>query len=87
MNIHRFINWFLALAIVGLYAAMSLLDGPSIYSYEMKASEDLQNAINSVAAEARFAMAAAKICGNGAYRQTDGGALVCINRKTRKESM
>ena len=71
--------------------AIALMLGSSFHlddhGHEMRASADLQDAIKSGAIDARFARAAAAMCGNGAYRVSDDNAVVCINRKTRKEAL
>jgi len=76
-------NWLLALAIVALYATMQHLDGPSDAQAQWDQSAALQDAIKTEAQQARFAGAAAQICGNAAWSQDADGALHCHVRKPR----
>lgn len=76
-------NWAAALAIVAIYAGMQCLDGPSDQATQAAQEADLQAAIKTEAAQARFAGAAAQICGNAGYSQDADGAVVCHVRKPR----
>ena len=76
------INWLLALAIVALFSLMQHLDaiGPSDHSTEINQAQDLQAAIKNEAAQARFAGAAAEICGDSDWSQEPDGTLHCHSR-------
>lgn len=47
---HRLINWALALAVVVIYAAVQMLDGPSDLQTEAAVAADVQDAIQTAQA-------------------------------------
>jgi hypothetical protein len=71
------VNIALAAAIVALYATMQQLD-------EQPAADTLatQDAIQTEAARARFARAAAQSCGNADWVEVDATTVRCLPRKT-----
>lgn len=79
---HRLVNITLALAIVALYAAMQQLDGMPDGRAEFAQSAATQDAIQSEAARARFARAAAQSCGNADWVEVDATTVRCLPRKT-----
>lgn len=87
------INWAAALLIVAIYAAMQTMDlGPSDHAAQQAQEQDLQAAIVFEAQEARFAGAAARICGdNAGWVLVDGGNTIqCITKRghrTQKVSL
>ena len=83
MNTTTLTNWALALAIVALYAGMQQLDGPSDAQAQWDQSAAMHDAIKTEAHTARFAGAAAQMCGNGSWSQDADGAVVCQVRKPR----
>lgn len=85
MTTHRAINWGLALIISVLLGSLYRLDGPTDHNIEMAQAADLQAAIQAEAAEARFAKAAAALCGpNAGYALLPDGAMQCYTHKGRK---
>ena len=83
MTLHRAINWAIVAAIIALYALMAHLDGPSDHHTEMAQAQDLQDAINSEAAQARFVRAAGQLCVNSGWKIQPDGSVVCVPRKVR----
>lgn len=75
------INCALALGIVGIYAAMQQLDGPTDHRAEWAQSTAAQDAIKSEAARARFERAAGQMCGNAGYTEVDATTIRCTPRK------
>jgi hypothetical protein len=85
MTAHRLINWLLALAIIAVYVAMQYIDGPTDHSAEQAQAASLADAIKTEAADARFARAAAVLCGPNAAAQDLGNSQVqCRTHKGRK---
>lgn len=81
---HRALNAILVSIILGLYALMAYLDGPTDHSNEMAQAADLQAAIKAEAALNRFERAAASLCGNAELLALDAdGAVHCKVRKPR----
>ena len=79
---HRAINAILLTVILGLYALMAYLDGPTDHHTEMAQAADLQAAIKAEAAEARFAHAVAALCGeNAAARRIDNTTVQCMTKR------
>lgn len=81
------VNWAAALLIVAIYAAMQTLDiGPSDHATDINQAQDLQDAIKSEAAKARFAGAASQICGENAgwTLVDDGRAIQCTTKRGRR---
>jgi len=74
-------SWALALLIIGIYAAMQHLDGPADHRAEWAASAAAQDAIKNEATRARFAKAAAQVCGNADFVEVDATTIECIPRK------
>ena len=82
---HRLINWLLALAIIVTYVAMQYIDGPADHSAEQAQAASLADAIKSEAADARFARAAASLCGaNAAAQDLGNGVVQCRTHQGRK---
>lgn len=75
------INCALALGIVGIYAYMQKLDGPTDHRAEWAQSTAAQDAIKTEAARARFERAAGQICGNADYVALDEKTVQCVPRK------
>ena len=73
--------WLAAACIAMLIGAAIHLDGPSDAQAEWDQPTALQDAIKSEAAQARFARAAATICGNAPYAVQPDGAVRCVPRK------
>ncbi len=91
MTSHRALN--IALAIVGalvigaMLSAAHLLDGPDDAQAERDQATALLDAQRQAQREARQERAAAQLCarlrGEAAYRWTDAGELVCLDRQGR----
>ena len=90
INITLTIAWALAFAFVLGWVGPEL-DGPSDHSTEIATAADLQDAIKAEAKRARFARAAAQICGeNAGWTLTPDNALQCTTKrghKTQKVSL
>lgn len=86
MTTNRLTNWLLAAIICLLLGATWHLDGPSDARAEWDQSTALQDAIKSEAAQARFARAAAQMCGNADWAQDATGAVHCQVRQLRTRS-
>lgn len=86
MSAHRIINWLLALTVVGIYAAMSYIDGPSDHSAEQAQAQSLADAQRTEAAAERFAKAAATLCGseNATARHLEDGSIQCLTKRGHK---
>ena len=87
MTTHRLTNWLLALAITAIFFALcAYTDAPSEHSTEMAQAQDLQAAIKTEAAQARFARAASTICGENAgwYLVDDDRTIQCTTKRGHK---
>ena len=74
--------WLAAACIAMILGAAIHLDGePTDAQAEWDQSTALQDAIKTEAAHARFAGAAATICGNAPYAVQPDGAVRCVPRK------
>lgn len=84
-------NWALAAALALLLSTAHLLDVPDDRSVEHAQALSLEDAIKSEAADARFARAAAEICGeNAGFRRVDATTIQCYTHKgkpTRRVSL
>ena len=78
---HRALNAILVSIILGLYALMAYLDGPTDHQAQVDQLSDLQAAIKSEAAQARFTRAAAQMCGNADYELHSDNSVRCVPRK------
>lgn len=81
MTAHRATNWVLALIIALSLGSLYRLDAPTDHSTEMAQAQAMEDAIRSEAAQDRFALAAAQICGNGGWVQKDDASVRCVVRK------
>ena len=84
---HRTINALLVLCILGLYILVAHLDGPSDHQAQADQLSDLQAAIKSEAAQARFTRAAAQMCGNADYELHSDNSVRCVPRKGHSQGM
>lgn len=91
MTAHRALNWTIAGLIALLLSCSYLLDGPDDNHAEHAQALSLQDAIKSEAADARFARAAADICGeNAGFSRIDASTIQCYTHKgkpTRRVSL
>ncbi len=87
MNPHRLINAALFCAILGVYALMATLDGPS----DHQAQADLEAAVKLDNAKQRLSKAIAAMCGeNSTGIQLDATTVQCLTKrghKTQKVSL
>ena len=74
-------NWLPATIIALLLASSYRLDGPADWQAEQAQLASLQGAIKNEAARARFAKAAAQVCGNADFVELDATTIECIPRK------
>lgn len=91
MTAHRQINIALLCAVLGLYSLMAFLDGPSDHQAQADQLQELQAAIKTEAAHARFTKAVAALCGENAVGHlVDATTVQCMSkhgRKTRKVTL
>jgi len=86
MSAHRLANWLIALSIVGIYAAMSYIDGPTDHHAEHAQAKSLADAQKQEAAAERFAKAGAALCGNenATVRDLGDGSIQCLNKRGQR---
>jgi len=86
MNAHRFANWLIALSVVGIYALMAYVDGPTDHSAEQAQAKSMADAIRAEAAAERFARASAALCGgeNAVARDLGDGSIQCLTKRGAK---
>lgn len=81
----RLSTWLAACAIALLLGASHLLDGPTDHHAEWAQAQDLQDAIKTEAASARFDKAARAICGeNAAWIDLGSGSIQCATKRGHK---
>lgn len=91
MRAHRLINTLLFCAIIGIYALMATLDGPSDHQAQADQLSNLQAIAKSEAAQQRLATAAQAMCGaNAGWQLVDDTSVQCTTKrghKTRKVAL
>ena len=91
MNPHRLINAALLCAILGVYALMATLDGPSDHQAQADQLADLEAAVKLDNAKQRLSKAIAAMCGENATGiQLDATTVQCLTKrghKTQKVSL
>ena len=85
MTYRRTTNWALALLIIGIYAVMATLDGPSDHQAQADQIRNLQ-AIRKQEDSARLlAASAAVMCGdNAAWQLVDATTVQCTTKRGYK---
>lgn len=86
MTTHRLINWTLAALIAAIMSTSYLLDGPDDHHAEQAHAMSLRDAQRAQAAQFRKLKAASAMCGNGAVRESEDGAIHCLVRHAKRVS-
>ena len=91
MRAHRLINTALFIAILGAYALMAHLDGPSDHQAQADNLANLQAISKAEAAQQRLAIAAQSMCGeNAGWQLVSDSTVQCTTKrgfKTRKAAL
>lgn len=75
------INWAAAALLALLLGTAHMLDGPSDHDTALAVAADVQAAIETEAANARFTGAATQLCGNATWTVDADGAVHCHLRR------
>jgi hypothetical protein len=85
MTAHRLINTALFCAILGMYALMANLDGPSDHQAQADQLADLEAAVKLDNAKARLTKAIAALCGqNASAILLDDTTVQCVTKRGHK---
>ncbi len=88
MMTHRLINWALAGLAALIMSSAYLLDGPSDHQAAIDTAAAERAARREVLAEARFARAAQRVCGeNAAWQLREDGAVQCLTKRGHRTAV